>query len=75
MKLKTFKRHEILEVMKRHNFSETVVRESQLDAFYQAYKPDPEDRTEISLTGGGSYIYFALQTRHEIEIYTLVEYF
>ena len=36
---------------------------------------DPEDRSAISQSGAGSYIYFALKARKKIDVYTLVEYF
>ena len=61
--------------MKAKHLQPVEVKQSQFEDFLNVYKVDPEDRLAISESGSGSYIHFALKSRKQIEVYTLVEYF
>lgn len=75
LKLKNPKKNELMDVIKARNIAVNEVKQGEFDAFLDAYGVDPEDRMAISESGAGSYIYYALQSRKSIEVYTLIEYF
>lgn len=51
-----------------------AVKEDRLGVFLDTYGVEAADRAEISETGAGSYIYFTLKARGEVDSYTLVEF-
>lgn len=51
-----------------------IVKKAEFEELLRRLKVEVEDRLEMSESGSGSFIHNTLQTRKEIEVFTVIEF-